>query len=374
MASSPHSKSPHEDVVAGLYRAALYPDEMHQAISAVADRVGADTFHFLGWDRRRMTTRFNVYSHPALADGIEDYAAYYGAIDPRRQLLDSQPIGSVLACHDHFSSEVVSRDEFFQDFLIPAGSRYVAGSRVWTDGNEDFVLGLMRDVGNRPFAAETLTEAERLIAHFGRASQLWADTRSLRVAAAAGERVAQSQGLAHFGLNSRGEMVYANENAEAHLRDATVLRLSHSRLVACDPRDDEALSSGVRHALDHRAGCSRLVGHHSPGGALMVSIAPLDLDRSGSAWNLGLASVLVTVRRRNFGVGPSPNALNQMYGLSRAEGALAVALCRGDTLQEYAEAAGLSVATVRTQLKAIFQKTATSRQAELVSLLLQVPG
>ena len=87
-----------------------------------------------------------------------------------------------------------------------------------------------------------------------------------------------------------------------------------------------------------------------------------------------VASVLVTVRQRNLGVAPSPNALNQMYGLSRAEGALAVALCRGDTLQEYAELAGLSVATVRTQLKAIFQKTTTSRQAELVSLLLHVPG
>ncbi|MBS0451152.1 MAG: helix-turn-helix transcriptional regulator [Proteobacteria bacterium] len=370
----PRSKTLHEDAVAGLYRAALYPDEMHEAISAVAARVGADTFHFMAWDRQRMTTRFNVYSHAQLADGIEDYAAYYGAIDPRRQLLDSQPIGSVLACHQHFSSDAVSRDEFFQDFLIPMGSRYVAGSRVWTDGNQDFVLGLMRDVGNQPFSADTLMEAERLVAHFGRASQLWADTRALQAAAAVGERVAQVQGLAHFGLNSQGELVYANGNAEAHLREGTVLRLSHTRLVACDPRDEEALSSGVRHVLDQRSGCSRLIGHWAPGGAVMVSIAPLDIDRNASAWSLDQASVLVTVRRRDFGAAPAPIALQQMYGLSRAEASLAVSLCRGDTLQEYAEAAGLSVATVRTQLKAIFQKTATSRQAELVSLLLQVPG
>lgn len=374
MASPPHSKISHEDAVAGLYRAALYPDEMQQAISAVAARVEADTFHFLGWDRRRMTTRFNVYSHAEMSDGVGDYAAYYGAIDPRRQLLDSQPIGAVLACHHHLSNGAVSRNEFFQDFLIPAGSRYLAGSRVWTDGNEDFVLGLMRDVGNQPFPAEALREAEGLMGHFGRASQLWADTRALRAAAAAGERIAQSQGLAHFGLNSLGELVYANHNAEAHLRDGSVLRDSQSRLMACDPRDDEALSAGVRHTLEHRMGCSRLIGNRAPGGALMVSIAPLELDRSVSAWNLDQASVLVTVRARNFGAAPSPNALNQMYGLSRAEGALAVALCRGDTLQEYAETAGVSVATVRTQLKAVFQKTTTSRQAELVSLLLQLPG
>lgn len=374
MARTPQSKTSHEDAVAGLYRAAFYPGEMQKAIAAVAARVGANTFHFLGWDRRRMTTRFNVYSHAELAKGIEDYAAYYGAIDPRRQMLDSQPVGGVLACHEHFSNEAVSRDEFYQDFLIPAGIRYVAGARVWSGGNEDFVLGLMRDVGNQPFAAESLAEAEQLVAHLGRASQLWADTRALRTASAAGERVAQLRGLAHFGLNSQGELVYANENAEMHLREGSVLRLGRGRLAACDPADDEALGSGVRHVLEHRSGCSRLIGARSAGGALMVSLAPLDLDRGASAWNLDQAVVLVTACRRSYGAAPSPNALGQMYGLSRAEGALAVALCRGDTLQEYADTAGLSVATVRTQLKAIFQKTATSRQAELVSLLLQAPG
>ena len=374
MASPTHSMTSYEEAVAGLYRAALYPDQMHEAISAVASRVEADTFHFLGWDRQRMTTRFNVYSHAEMSDGVGDYAAYYGAIDPRRQLLDSQPIGAVLACHHHLSNDAVGRNEFFQDFLIPAGSRYLAGSRVWTDGNEDFVLGLMRDVGNRPFSDDALKEAADLMAHFGKASQLWADTRALRAAAAAGERVAQTQGLAHFGLNSMGELVYANDNAEAHLRDGSTLRLSRSKLVACDPRDDEALTVGVRNVLEHRMGCSRLLGNRLGGRALMVSIAPLELDRSASAWNLDQACVLVTVRERNFAAAPPQGALNQMYGLSRAESALAVALCRGDTLQEYAEAASLSVATVRTQIKAVFQKTSTSRQAELVSLLLQVPS
>ena len=121
-------------------------------------------------------------------------------------------------------------------------------------------------------------------------------------------------------------------------------------------------------------GCSRLLGNRLGGRTLMVAIAPLELDRTVSAWNLDQACVLVTVRERNFGAAPPQGALSQMYGLSRAESALAVALCRGDTLQEYADAASLSVATVRTQLKAVFQKTDTSRQAELVSLLLQVPG
>jgi DNA-binding CsgD family transcriptional regulator len=48
-------------------------------------------------------------------------------------------------------------------------------------------------------------------------------------------------------------------------------------------------------------------------------------------------------------------------------------LCDGKTLDEHAQAAGVSMATVRTQLRAVFEKTRTRRQAETVGLLLGMP-
>ena len=41
----------------------------------------------------------------------------------------------------------------------------------------------------------------------------------------------------------------------------------------------------------------------------------------------------------------------------------------GQSLEEYASAANVTLNTVRSQLKALFQKTGTKRQAELVALL-----
>lgn len=48
---------------------------------------------------------------------------------------------------------------------------------------------------------------------------------------------------------------------------------------------------------------------------------------------------------------------------------LAIHLAEGGDLHSFAERNGLSINTVRPYLKAVFEKTATHRQAELVRLL-----
>jgi DNA-binding CsgD family transcriptional regulator len=66
---------------------------------------------------------------------------------------------------------------------------------------------------------------------------------------------------------------------------------------------------------------------------------------------------------------PSHALLQQVFGLTRGEARLASQLLCGKSLQDIAEATGVSIGTVRTQAKAVLAKTNTSRQAELVALL-----
>jgi len=56
--------------------------------------------------------------------------------------------------------------------------------------------------------------------------------------------------------------------------------------------------------------------------------------------------------------------------LTPTEAELAAALAEGRTLAEFAEARGCSEQTGRTHLKRILEKTGTSRQADLVRVLL----
>lgn len=66
---------------------------------------------------------------------------------------------------------------------------------------------------------------------------------------------------------------------------------------------------------------------------------------------------------------PSPAVLRSAYGMTQAEALLAVALCRGASLGDFAAERGISIHTARTQLRALLSKTRTERQADLVGLL-----
>jgi DNA-binding CsgD family transcriptional regulator len=66
---------------------------------------------------------------------------------------------------------------------------------------------------------------------------------------------------------------------------------------------------------------------------------------------------------------PSPAILRSMFGLTMAETRLALQMAHGDVPGDVARKCHLSPTTIRSQLAALFAKTNTKRQAELVRLL-----
>jgi DNA-binding CsgD family transcriptional regulator len=71
--------------------------------------------------------------------------------------------------------------------------------------------------------------------------------------------------------------------------------------------------------------------------------------------------------------GPADNPLRSLFGLTPAECRLVALLADGHSLSEIMELVGVSRNTVKSQLASIYGKTGTSRQAQLVRLLLQLP-
>jgi DNA-binding CsgD family transcriptional regulator len=63
---------------------------------------------------------------------------------------------------------------------------------------------------------------------------------------------------------------------------------------------------------------------------------------------------------------PPVALIAQIYRLTSAEARLVQALLAGDSLNEYAGRAGLSRNTIKTQLGALFGKTETRCQSELI--------
>ena len=62
--------------------------------------------------------------------------------------------------------------------------------------------------------------------------------------------------------------------------------------------------------------------------------------------------------------------LSDVYGLTPAEAELAELLVQGRTLEQAAKIRHVTLNTTRSQLKQVFAKTETSRQGELLKLML----
>jgi DNA-binding CsgD family transcriptional regulator len=70
--------------------------------------------------------------------------------------------------------------------------------------------------------------------------------------------------------------------------------------------------------------------------------------------------------------GPQPGTLSQTFGLTAAEAKLASLIAAGISVKRTAEVLHIANETARNQLKAVFAKTETHRQGELVALLSQL--
>ena len=66
------------------------------------------------------------------------------------------------------------------------------------------------------------------------------------------------------------------------------------------------------------------------------------------------------------------NHMKEQFGCTSAEAQVCEELKKGNSIQEIADIRSVSIETVRTQVKCVFQKTGVKSQAKLVALLSRI--
>jgi DNA-binding CsgD family transcriptional regulator len=170
-------------------------------------------------------------------------------------------------------------------------------------------------------------------------------------------------------VDDEGRVEYRNRVATALLASGQGgLALTRGLLTATARPMREALAEAIRLAcvdLQPSGLCLPQPGI-APDRWLRLVVTPIWFGSAGGRagiWVLNTASAGL----------PSEELLGALFGLSRAEARLALGLLMGRSTAECARAAGVGVATIRSQLHSIFIKTGVRRQAQLVALLARVP-
>jgi DNA-binding CsgD family transcriptional regulator/PAS domain-containing protein len=304
--------------------------------------------------------------------------ARYGGIDPRNAHGMTQPAGTIFNDYDFTTEAEMARREFYQDYLLPNGMGYV-GARVLKNDRESVAaVAIQRARRQGPFELHELEFLDRLAPHVLRALRLQTRFADLAAQRWADRALRDRLPFAVIVLDKRRRIVELNPAAEQLLAAADGLTVRHGCLRTMHSADQAALDQLIRGAIAtvtrtgvNGGGMLALRRGPSLGQPLGVTVMPVPRQSAAPSLAVGarLPAAVVLVNNPESAPAPPEQALRCLYGLTPAEARLAAAFAAGDRLQDYAEAAELSLNYVRWLLKQIQAKTDTRSQVELVRVL-----
>lgn len=217
--------------------------------------------------------------------------------------------------------------------------------------------------------------ARRLYPVLERYFRLWWLHRTERRRAGAFETAVERAELGIALLDRNGQLLYENAYVRKILDDADGMRRAGRHILPVNPADSLRLQVAIQHAVMCNAAADPRTGPEAPlillqrgadKRALILTVQP----HQGRAVDPGDAAVIAYVLHPERDVRKCLAPVYRIYGLTPAESRLVTELVNGANLVEAAHGMSVSLATVRAQLKHVFDKTRTNRQAELVRVML----
>lgn len=373
----PRSAGRHEELVEGIYAAALEPGRWPAVLQAIAAAVHSPGAVL------QVQSRASGEMLLAAAGGIdpaalEEYSRTWARCDPRLAVGLSGRVGKVVVAEEHLDLSAFRRSAIFTEFLAPLDLGATLGAIVHADREIFVAASVQRALRPPGFDVEEQRRFAALIPHLARAAEigheLGAAAAARRAFSAALDRLPRGVLL----VDARLAVRFANRYAEEVLAAGDGLRVEQGALVAARPETTAALRRLVAGAAAPQAREPRAAGGYlalarpSLARPLELMVSPLTPELAPVAAGRAVAALfLVDPERR---VELPLEALRQLYGLTPAEARLAALVGEGLGLPEVAARLGVCRETAKSNLRAVFAKTGTRRQAELVRLLLTGPG
>jgi len=271
----------------------------------------------------------------------------------------------VITDPDLFTSEEVRREPYYNEFLIPNGFRWLgvvafrAGSALWR-------LSLQRTPKEGIFGPESKPVLAQLSRRLSDAATL---SKAVSQAALAGcTNALDLVRLPAVAIDRLGKVLDTNAAAEATFDRG--LRVHNRRLCIGDQSastEFERFVDGMRIASETGfLPTNPIVVRRPQKPPLLIRILPVE-PAARSPFFGARALLLLTELGEKRSI--APDLLLRIFHLTPAEAKLAALIGSGESLERAAGALAVSPSTARTQLKAVFFKTDTHRQGELVAKL-----
>jgi DNA-binding CsgD family transcriptional regulator/PAS domain-containing protein len=378
-----------------LYSAPLQQELWQRFLTRVCEYTNSSLGVFIAADT---STGLAVLAQGGTRDNTETVSAYnqqYAHSDPFRPAVvrrcRTQDPVAVYTEDELIPSTSFLKSEIYRGLLGPAGLRYGTITILACTVRRMDVISLWRTPEEGPISPDARKLMELLIPHVQTALKI---TRALGKAEqrlASAEAMANASPTATFVLASDGHVQHCNTAAESLIGGNESLTITNGNLSALQPEDRDGLTRLLRNAASpaysqsvdsqSRASqspdspsksspCNVLTLHRSLGKRpLQLLAAPLpEAQRQRSR-----ADLLLLVSDPEKPISFPDDILHVLYSLTPAETEVANGLLMGYSPEDIACLRRISASTVRQQIKSMLNKTGTTRQSEMVRLLMTLP-
>lgn len=282
--------------------------------------------------------------------------------DPVRTLMRPLRISELI------DADTLRTSPIYRNAIGPGGFEHVLVMVLSADATSALSLTLIREAGGGDFNDEELRLASVVGPHIITALRMRHRHAIARSSAMMLDRFDQGVLL----LSVTGHVVHSNSEADRILAEADGMQVIHGELRGAFPRDTQRLQLTISET-DRAARGASLVPQITlrlprPSGRpdLVVRALPV-APVVGSTFGVGeLATVALFIHDPDHGHGPIEQVIAHGLGLSSAEAAVAARIWEGDSVSEAAGALGVSPNTIKSHLKAIYEKIGVDRQSALV--------
>jgi DNA-binding CsgD family transcriptional regulator len=367
----------YEILVSNIYSAGAGMLPWPKAFAPLLEALDLWGIQLLGVDKKAGTLLFShdTGDNPA---AFLDYLRTYHQINPRIGPSLSLTVDEWMHDHEHFDDAYVEKSPFYQDFVIPHGSRYLSGTKIIEDEETLVLFGAMRALGKQPLLAADVEYLNRVKRHLVAAMKIYLHLRKAQADAGVGRQLLDQFQYPMLLVDGQRSIRFRNKVAAETLESTDFIVERNGSLGCRDPESDHQLTLALR---------TLNLADLTPESQVTQRAFVRVRRSSGSSIALYLTALRPSVTMGAFAQTPiallifhdpaqraslDPFILAETFGLSPAEARVSIALANGLRPKEISRSSGISINTIQTQIKSIHAKTGTNQRGDLIRVLTNI--
>ncbi|MCB1985594.1 MAG: helix-turn-helix transcriptional regulator [Burkholderiales bacterium] len=370
-----NNKPSHDALVDAIYESALDPVKWKHTLNQLSTYLNASAINLIGLQVQNYDNPF-LLSQNIPSDYGKDYQSYWREHDIWVQAGIDKGLnggGNTLTGDMLVDRRTFLKSAFYNDWLAEQNISDVLSTNLWDDNpnTPKIILCFFRGVGQDSFQESDRLNLHRLAHHLNRAFCITSQLKLSEQKKVLEESIFDSIGHAIFVLNENRRIIKYNAAATQLLSCCPgLIKIRHERLIElgyhASPSFDEAI------ALVDR-------GHHAEivftatylGTIKETHHARLTPLKEAAIWPLSnRAHYLLLIEKNQEIKQETLHAFCAVFNLTASEQQILLGLMQDDTPEEIARTLSVSLATIRSHIQNIRQKTGVRRITELVRMAL----